>query len=105
LADKALDSAWQVFRLTLRYDAGMYAKALLPRIRQLPLEPTDPEQLEPLVRAVLAELDRNSVAEQASPVLRAVQKAFKPSEEERDRRKLKKAFDAYLKAWRARAAS
>jgi hypothetical protein len=83
----------------------MYAKAHLPRIRQLPLEPTDPEQLEPIVRAVLAELDRDSVAEQASPVLRAVQKAFKPSDEERDRRKLKKAFDAYLRAWRARPTS
>ena len=103
--DKALGATWQVFRLTLRDAASEYARAHVARISSLPLEPTDPERLAPVVQAVLSELQRDSVAEEASPVLRAVKKAFRPSPEERDGRRLKKAFDAYARAWKARSES
>jgi len=99
-----LGATWQVFRFTLRDTAAEHARGHLPRIAALPLEPTEPDRLEPVVRAVLAALDRDSTAEEASPVLRAVKKAFRPSAEERDRKRLKKAFDAYARVWRSRAA-
>ncbi len=105
MKEKGLGPTWQVFRFTLRGTASEYAKAHVPRIASLPLEPTDPERLAPVVNAVLAELDRSSVADEASPVLRSLKKAFRPSPEERERRRLKKAFDAYARAWQARAAS
>ena len=105
MTEKGLGATWQVFRFTLRGTASEYAKAHLPRIATLPLEPADPERLAPIVNAVLAELDRSSVADEASPVLRSLKKVFRPSPEERDRRRLKKAFDAYARAWRARAAT
>jgi len=103
MTDRDLQAAWQVFRLALRYDAGVYAKEYLPRVGSLPLEPTDPERLEPLVRGVLAALDGDAVAEEASPVLRAFRQTFRPTVEQKDRRKLAKAFEAYARAWRARA--
>lgn len=105
MTEKGLGSSWQVFRFTLRDTAAEYAKAHAPRIASLPLEPTDPERLAPIVRAVLGELDRDSAADEASPVLRMVKRAFMPSREERDRRRLKKTFDAYAKAWRAQGGS
>lgn len=105
MTEKKLGASWQVFRFTLRDTAGEYAKAHLARVSSLPLEPTDPERLAPVVDAILAELDRSSVAEEASPVLRAIKKTFKPSREEQYRKRLKKAFDAYVGAWKARAAS
>ena len=55
--------------------------------------------------AILAELDRSCAAEEASPVLRVIKRTFRPSREEQYRKRLKKAFDAYSGAWRARAAS
>ena len=58
----------------------------------------------PVVNAVLAELDRSSVADVASPVLRSIQMVFRPTREQKHRRQLKKAFDAYTKAWQARSA-
>jgi len=103
--EKALGASWQVFRLTLRDVAAEYARAHAARIASLPLEPTDPERLAPVVHAVLSELQRDSVAEEASPVLRAVKKTFRPSAEERDERRLKRAFDAYARAWQARGGS
>ena len=105
MTEKKLGASWQVFRLTLRDTAGEYAKAHVHRISSFPLEPTDPERLAPIVDAILAELDRSSVEEEASPVLRAIKKAFWPSREEKYRKRLKKAFDAYARAWQARAAS
>lgn len=104
MTDKQLDASWQVFRFLLRDTAAEFARAHVARISSFPLEPTDPERLEPVVDAVLSELDRDSEAKEASPVVRAVRKAFAPSPEERDRKKLKKAFDAYSRAWRARRA-
>ncbi len=105
MTEMKVRASWQVFRLTLRDTAGEYAKAHQARISAFPLEPTDPERLAPVVDAILAELDRSSVAEEASPVLRAIKKTFKPSREEKYRKRLKKAFDAYASAWKARAAS
>jgi hypothetical protein len=105
LTDKELGATWQVFRFTLRGTASEYAKAHVPRVSTLPLEPADPEWLAPIVDAVLAELDRSSVADEASPVLRSFKKAFRPSPEQREWRRLKKAFDAYSRAWQARAAT
>ena len=104
MTDSALGATWQVFRFTLRDTAAEFARAHLARISSLPLEPTDPERLEPVVHGVLAELERSSDADEASPVLRAVKKAFRPSLEERYRRRLKKAFEAYVRAWGARNA-
>lgn len=101
MTEKGLGATWQVFRFTLRDTAAEWAKGHSARVGSLPLEPTDPERLAPMVRAVLAELDRDSTADEASPVLRAVRKAFKPSQEEKDRRRLKTSFDAYVKAWQA----
>jgi hypothetical protein len=103
LADSELRKSWQVFRFTLRDTAGEYAKAHLARIASLPLEPTDPERLAPVVHAVLAELDRDAAADEASPVLRAVRRTFRPSPEERERRRLKRSFDAFTRAWQAQA--
>ena len=105
MTEKGLGSSWQVFRLTLRDTASEYARAHAPRVASLPLEPTDPERLAPVVRAVLGELDRDLAADEASPVLRLVKRTFTPSREERDRRRLKKTFDAYVKAWRAQGGS
>jgi len=105
MTEKKLGATWQVFRLTLRDTAGEYARAHLARVSAFPLEPTDPERLAPVVDAILAKLDRSSVAEEASPVLRAIKKTFRPSREEKYRKRLKKAFDAYASAWKARAAS
>ena len=102
MTEKGLGASWQVFRFTLRDTAAEHAKGHVQRIGSLPLEPTDPERLAPIVGAVLAALDRDSTADEASPVLRAVKKAFRPSQGERDRRRLKKAFDAYAREWRAR---
>ena len=105
MTEKKLGASWQVFRFTLRDTAGEYAKAHLARVSAFPLEPTDPERLAPVVYAILAELDRSSVEEEASPVLRAIKRAFRPSREEKYRKRLKKTFDAYTRVWRARAAS
>jgi hypothetical protein len=105
MTEKRLGASWQVFRFTLRDTAGEYAKAHLARVSAFPLEPTDPERLAPVVDAILAELDRSSVAEQASPVLRGIRKAFWPTREEKYRKRLRKAFDAYARVWRARAGS
>ena len=105
MTEKKLGASWQVFRFTLRDTAGEYAKAHVPRVAALPLEPTDPERLAPVIHAILSELDRSSIAEQASPVLRVISKTFWPSREEKYRKRLKKAFDAYAKVWRARAAT
>ncbi|MCL4809541.1 MAG: hypothetical protein KJ062_17390 [Thermoanaerobaculia bacterium] len=105
MTEKGLGATWQVFRLTLRGTASEYAKAHVPRVSTLPLEPADPEWLAPMVNAVLAELDRTSVADEASPVLRSLKQAFRPSPEQRERRRLQKAFDAYARAWQARAAT
>lgn len=105
MKEKELGASWQVFRLTLRDTAGEYARAHLARVSSFPLEPTDPERLVPVVDAILAELDRSSVAKEASPVLRAIKRAFRPSREDKSRKRLKKAFDAYAGAWRAKAAS
>ena len=102
MTDKALDAAWQVFRFTLRDTVAEYARAHAPRIATVPLEPTDPERLETIVHGVLAELERTSDADEASPVLRAARRAFRPTNEEKYRRRLKKAFDAYVRAWQAR---
>ncbi len=84
---------------------GSTRRLTCARVSSFPLEPTDPERLAPVVDAILAELDRSSVAEEASPVLRAIKKTFQPSREEQYRKRLKKAFDAYVGAWKARAAS
>jgi hypothetical protein len=105
LTEKGLGATWQVFRLTLRGTASEYAKGHVPRVSTLPLEPADPEWLAPIVNAVLAELDRSSVADEASPVLRSIKQAFRPSPEQRERRRLKRAFDAYARAWQARSAT
>lgn len=105
MPEKKLGASWQVFRLTLRDTAGEYARAHLARVSAFPLEPTDPERLAPVVDSILAELDRSSVEEEASPVLRAIKKTFWPSREEKYRKRLKKAFDAYARVWKARAAS
>ncbi len=105
MTEMNLGANWQLFRFTLRDTAAEYAKAHVPRIAGLPLEPTDPERLAPVVEAVLAELDRSSVAEEASPVLRALKRTFRPSREEKYRKRLKKAFESYAGAWKARAAS
>ncbi|MBK6406193.1 MAG: hypothetical protein IPN03_23180 [Holophagales bacterium] len=105
MTEKALGATWQVFRLTLRDTAGEYARAHLARVSAFPLEPTAPERLAPVVDAILAELDRSCAAEEASPVLRVIKRTFRPSREEQYRKRLKKAFDAYSGAWRARAAS
>ena len=105
MSDKSLGATWQVFRFTLRDTAAEYAKAHVHRIASLPLEPVGPERLATVVNGVLAELDRDSVAEVASPVLRSIQKVFRPTREQKYRRRLKKAFDAYTKAWQAKSAS
>lgn len=104
MTEKGLAATWQVFRFTLRGTVSEHAKAHAPRVATLPLEPTDPDRLAPIVDAVLAELDRKSMADEASPVLRALRRVFRPSADERARRKLTKAFDAYARAWRARPA-
>ncbi len=85
--------------------AADYARSQGSRVTALPLEPTDPERLAPLVGAVLGELERRVVASEASPVLRAVRNAFRPIPEEKTRRRLKRAFLAYAKAWRAKPAA
>lgn len=105
MTDKGLDATWQVFRFKLRSTVSEHAKAHAPRIATLPLEPADPEWLAPIVDAVLAELDRRSVADEASPILRSLKNAFRPSPEQKERRRLKKAFDAYARAWQARSAT
>lgn len=105
MTEKKLGATWQVFRLTLRDTAGEYARAHLARVSAFPLEPTEPERLAPVVDAILAELDRSSVADEASPVLRAINRTFRPSREEKYRKRLKKAFDAYASAWKAKAGS
>ena len=105
LADKNLGATWQVFRFTLRDTASEYAKAHVHRIASFPLEPVEPGHVAAVVNAVLAELDRSSAADEASPVLRAIQKIFRPTREQKYRRRLQKAFNAYARAWKARAAS
>lgn len=104
MTEKRLGASWQVFRFTLRDTAAEYAKVHMGRIAALPLEPTDPERLAPVVDAILAELDRSSVSEEASPVLRTIKRTFWPSREEKYRKRLKKAFDDYHGVWKVRAA-
>ena len=99
MSDKSLGATWQVFRFTLRDTAAEYAKAHVHRIASFPLEPVDPESVAAAVNAVLAELDRSSVADEASPVLRAIQRVFRPTREQKYRRRLQKAFAGYTRAW------
>jgi hypothetical protein len=105
LADKTLGATWQVFRFTLRDTASEYAKAHVHRIASFPLEPVEPGNVAAVVNAVLAELDRSSAADEASPVLRSIQKLFRPTREQKYRRRLQKAFGAYTRAWKVRAVS
>ena len=104
-AERKVAATWEVFRLTLRMTAAEFARSHGSRVAVLPLEPTDPERLAPVVGAVLGELERQVVASEASPVLRAVRNAFWPIPEEKSRRRLKRAFLAYAKAWRAKPAA
>lgn len=103
MVDKSLGATWQVFRFTLRDTVAEYAKAHASRMSSFPLEPVEPSNVAPVVNAVLAELDRSSAADEESPVLRAVQRTFRPTREQKYRRRLQKAFDAYGKTWRVRA--
>ncbi len=104
-AERRIGATWEVFRLTLRMTAAEFARSHGSRVAVLPLEPTDPERLAPLVGAVLGELERQVTASEASPVLRAIRSAFRPIPEEKSRRRLKKAFLAYAKAWKAKPAA
>ena len=99
MSKKELDSAWQVLRFALRTAALEYAERHLPRVSALSGQPVDPEQVSQLATQIEAELEKISREGQASPVLRALQKTFKPNRAEKERRRLEKAFNVYLQAW------
>lgn len=101
MSRKELDAAWRVFRLTLRDTALQFSKSYASRVNSIPLEAVDPERVAPLVHGVVGELDQMSTAGEASPVLRALKRALKPTEAERSRKRLATAFEQYAKAWNA----
>ena len=101
MSKKALDSAWQVLRLALRTATMEFAERHAPRVSALSGQPVDPEQVAQLASQIEAELERLSGEGQASPVVRFVQKIFRPNRAEKERRRLQKAFNAYLSAWNA----
>jgi len=96
---KELNAAWQVLRLALRTTAMEYADRHLPRVSALSGQPVDPVQVEQLATQMEAELEKQSGDGVASPVLRAFQRTFQPNRAEKDRRRLRKAFNEYLQAW------
>jgi hypothetical protein len=96
---KELESAWVVLRLALRNAAKQYAPRLLERASGLGAQPSDPAQVEPIARKLNEMLGEEAGAGQASPTLRLLKNTFRPSDAERERRNLEKAFNAYLELW------
>ena len=105
VSKKELDSAWQVLRLALRTATLEYAERHLPRVSALSGQPVDPEQVAKLASQIESELEKISGQGQASPVLRALQKTFRPNRAEKERRRLEKAFNTYLEAWNSQKKS
>ncbi|MEO6324407.1 MAG: hypothetical protein ABIT01_16705 [Thermoanaerobaculia bacterium] len=101
MSKKELNSAWQVLRLALRTAALEHSERLLPRVSALSGQPVDPEQVSQLATQMEAELQKLSGEGEASPVVRALRRVFKPNRAEKERRRLQKAFNDYLTAWRA----
>jgi hypothetical protein len=96
-----LQAAWVVLRLGLREAAALQRSVAAPRIAALPAAPPDPSVVEPLARLLVDQLARESAEGEPSPTLRLVKRAFRPSQADKRRRNIEKAFNDYLKAWQA----
>lgn len=105
MSKKELDSAWKLLRLALRTAAMEHAERHLPRVSALSGQPVDPQQVAQLATQIEAELEKLSGEGEASPVVRAVRRAFRPNRAERERRRLRKAFNDYLSAWNSETKS
>jgi hypothetical protein len=99
MSKKELDSAWKVLRLALRTAAMEYADRHLPRVSALSGQPVDPEQVEQLASQIEGELEKQSGEGQASPTIRVFRRVFRPNRAEKERRRLRKAFNEYLNVW------
>jgi hypothetical protein len=102
---KELQSAWMVLRLAIRNAATQYAPRHVERAGTLGGQPLDPAQVEPLARRLNEELAQQAGEGEASPTVRFFKNTFRPSDAEKERRNLEKAFNAYLDAWRAQTPS
>lgn len=101
MTSKQLKDAWVLLRLNLRDIARDYVSNHQKAVDALPPEPTDPERIAPMVKAIASELDRLAGGSEKSPVLRNIKKVFIPNDYEKSRRRIVKSFDVYLKAWAA----
>ena len=98
---KELQSAWMVLRLAIRNAASQYAPRHVERANALGGQPLDPEQVGPLAHRLNDDLAEQAGEGEASPTMRFLKNKFRPSDAEKERRNLEKAFNAYLDAWRA----
>jgi hypothetical protein len=101
MTSKQLNDAWVLLRLNLRDISRDYVSNHKKAVEGLPLEPTDPERIAPMVKSMASELDRMAGGSEKSPVLRKIKKAFLPNDYEKSRRRIVKSFNVYLKAWAA----
>lgn len=99
MSKRPVEAAWQVLRLALRTATIEFAERHVPRVSALSGQPVDPETVSQLAAQIEAELERISAEGQASPVLRAFQRTFRPNRAEKERRRIQKAFNDYLVAW------
>ena len=104
MSKRQVDAAWQLLRFTVRDSVREFMSDRASRADALPLEATEPERLAPLVGGVVSELEKQANEGEASPVKRLVKKTLMPNEAERARRRLVKAWQSYVKAWKANEA-
>lgn len=101
---KELESAWMVLRLAMRSAAKGYAPRQLERMNAFGAQPVDPASVEPVARKLNEILVGEAGAGEASPTMRFLKNTFRPSEAEKERRNLEKAFNGYLAVWQKQKA-
>jgi hypothetical protein len=98
---KELQAAWVLLRLALREAAADHRSSLAPRISALPAVSPDPASVEPIAQTLVGELSREAGEGERSPTVRLLKKTFRPNKAEKRRRHVQKAFNDYLRLWKA----
>ncbi len=98
-SSQAIKSAWVILRLGIRDAARTHRSPQMSRADALPVDPPEPEKVEPILRRLVEELSLEAAEGEKSPTMRLLKQTFKPNKAELQRRNLEKAFKDYRKAW------
>lgn len=99
MSNRRLESTWQDFRFKLRDTVKEFTPSQAARANALPTAASDPEQIAPFLRGILATLEQLGHEGEESPVLRTAKMLFKPSPAHRARKDLLKSFEKYQAVW------